>query len=200
LGGFLVDFESALLEQWFGPYLAGVLQDLFPASAPGGSPSLFQSFLDQQDQQPASPSDLSPNDTGPQGSPGAPALDAAFSAAAQATGLSPALLKAVAQQESGFQPEAVSSAGAIGVMQLMPATAAELGVDPYNAAENIMGGARYLAALLHQFGSLPLALAAYNAGPGAVEAYRGIPPYQETQRYVASIEAHLTGPSLSVDA
>lgn len=192
-----MDFESALLEQWFGPYLAGVLQDLFPAAAPGASPSLFQSFLDQQ---PTPPSDVSSSDAGPQGGPGAPALEAAFSAAAQATGLSPALLKAVAQQESGFQPGAVSSAGAIGVMQLMPGTAAELGVDPYNAAENIMGGARYLAALLHQFGSLPLALAAYNAGPGAVEAYRGIPPYQETQRYVASIEAHLTGPSLSVDA
>lgn len=191
-----MDFESALLQQWFGPYLAGFLQELFPASGNGGAATLFQSFLNEKPPESAS---LTSADAGA-GNPAPPDLNAAFQAAAQATGLSPELLKAVAEQESGFQPNVVSSAGAIGVMQLMPGTARELGVNPYNAAENIMGGARYLASLVQQFGSVPLALAAYNAGPGAVKAYDGIPPYQETERYVASIEAHLNGPSLSVDA
>jgi len=194
-----MDFESALLEQWFGPYLAGFLQDLFPASR-GSVASLFQGFFapDAASGQTFTSADLTAS--GGPVSPGPADLEAAFQAAAQATGLSPELLKAVAAQESGFQADVVSPAGAIGVMQLMPGTAAELGVDPYNAAANIMGGARYLASLLRQFGSLSLALAAYNAGPGAVRAYHGIPPYQETQRYVADIEARLNGPSLSLDA
>lgn len=118
-------------------------------------------------------------------------LAGAFQAAAASTGLSPVLLEAVARQESGFNPDAVSSAGAVGVMQLMPATAAELDVNPYNAEENILGGARYLARLVNQFHSVPLALAAYNAGPGAVEQYGGVPPFAQTENYVRSIMATL---------
>ncbi len=118
-------------------------------------------------------------------------LARAFQTAAAATGLSPGLLEAVARQESGFNPDAVSSAGAVGVMQLMPATAADLGVNPYNASENILGGARYLAELVNRFHSVPLALAAYNAGPGAVEHYGGVPPFAQTANYVRSIMAML---------
>lgn len=107
--------------------------------------------------------------------------------AAKLQGLEPGLLEAVAWQESRGRMSAVSVKGALGVMQLMPGTAAELGVRADDLAENIRGGALYLRRQLDRFGSVPLALAAYNAGPGAVMRYRGIPPYRETQNYVASI-------------
>lgn len=112
-------------------------------------------------------------------------------AAAKQNRLDPALLDAVIGQESGFRPDAVSSAGAVGLMQLMPDTARELGVaDPFDPAQNVEGGAKYLRSLLDRYnGRLDLALAAYNAGPGAVDRFGGIPPYAETQRYVASIMA-----------
>lgn len=97
------------------------------------------------------------------------------------------LLRAVAWTESRGRNNAVSSKGALGVMQLMPGTAAALGVDPHDAAANIAGGAAYLARQIDRFGSVPLALAAYNAGPGAVLRWGGIPPYRETQGYVASV-------------
>ena len=103
--------------------------------------------------------------------------------------LDPTLLKAVAWQESRGQMRAVSPKGARGVMQLMPSTAIELGVDPRVMADNIRGGAMYLRRQLDRFGSVPLALAAYNAGPGAVLRFGGIPPYRETQSYVARIMA-----------
>ena len=109
--------------------------------------------------------------------------------AAARYGLDPSLLSGLIEQESGFDPSASSSAGALGLTQLMPSTAASLGVsEPLNPAQSIEGGARYLSQLLHQFaGNTADALAAYNAGPGAVEQYGGVPPYPETQQYVAKV-------------
>lgn len=108
--------------------------------------------------------------------------------AAEAHGLDQKLLEALAWQESRGRMNAVSTKGALGVMQLMPTTAAELGVRADDLAENIFGGALYLRRQLDRFGgSVPLALAAYNAGPGAVLRYGGIPPYRETRAYVARI-------------
>jgi hypothetical protein len=107
--------------------------------------------------------------------------------AALAHGVDPRLLEAVAWQESRGRMNAVSVKGALGVMQLMPGTAAELGVDPTDLADNIRGGAMYLRRQLDRFGSVPLALAAYNAGPGAVIRYGGVPPYRETRDYVIKI-------------
>ena len=122
-------------------------------------------------------------------------MDEMFERAASATGLSTKLLKAVAKQESSFNPTAVSKAGAMGVMQLMPTTARSLGVrDPFDAEQNIMGGAKYIAQQLQRFGgNIEKALAAYNAGPNAVEKYNGIPPYKETQNYVRTIMSNLNG-------
>lgn len=104
--------------------------------------------------------------------------------------LDPALIRAVIHAESAFKPSAVSKAGAKGLMQLMPGTASDMGVDnPLNAQQNIRGGSRYLAQLLAQFnGDLDLACAAYNAGPSTVTQYSGIPPYPETQAYVKRVK------------
>jgi soluble lytic murein transglycosylase-like protein len=109
--------------------------------------------------------------------------------AAARYGLDPSLLSGLIEQESGFDPTASSGAGAQGLTQLMPSTAASLGVsEPLNPAQSIEGGARYLSQLLNQFGGDTAdALAAYNAGPGAVEQYGGVPPYAETQQYVAKV-------------
>ncbi len=99
--------------------------------------------------------------------------------------LSPALLDALARQESNYNPKAVSRKGAIGIMQLMPATAKALNVNPNDPAQNIMGGAIVLRQALNAFGGqIDLALAAYNAGQGAVAKYGGVPPYAETRAYV----------------
>ena len=116
-----------------------------------------------------------------------------FAAAEVANGLPGGLLRAVAAVESGFDPSAVSPAGARGLMQIMPATARALGVDPLDPDQAIDGAARLLAGQLQRFGSLDLALAAYNAGGPAVARHGGIPPYPETQAYVAKVRAQLTG-------
>ncbi len=119
------------------------------------------------------------------------AIDRYVSTNAQALGIDPALIEAIIANESGFDPKATSRAGARGLMQLMPQTAAGLGVtDPYDAAQNIRGGARYLRTLLDRFGDVELAVAAYNAGPAAVERFGGVPPYAETRSYVRKVLAH----------
>jgi soluble lytic murein transglycosylase-like protein len=130
--------------------------------------------------------------TGPGASPAGtpppvpPALQAGIAQAAAAHGLPASLLAGLVAAESGFSPTARSAAGAMGLTQLMPATAASLGVSqPFDPTQNLMGGASYLSQMLQRFGgNLELALAAYNAGPEAVERYGGIPPYPETQAYV----------------
>jgi soluble lytic murein transglycosylase-like protein len=104
-------------------------------------------------------------------------------------GVDPALVRAVMANESGFNPAATSKTGAQGLMQLMPETAASLGVtDAYNPEQNVWGGARYLRGLMDRFGGdLTKTIAAYNAGPGAVEKYGGVPPFAETQSYVKNV-------------
>jgi hypothetical protein len=110
-----------------------------------------------------------------------------FSRAASRHGVDASLLAAVAHQESSFNSSAVSPAGAQGLMQFMPATAAGLGVNALDPSSAIDGAARYLSSLTKQFGSTELALAAYNAGPGTVTRYGGVPPYPETQNYVRAV-------------
>ena len=119
-----------------------------------------------------------------------------FAAGTQRYNLPSGLLAAVATVESGGNPGAVSKAGAQGLMQLMPGTAKSLGVNPLDPAQAVDGGARMLSGLLQRYGgSVPLALAAYNAGPGAVDKYGGIPPYAETQSYVVKVQNVMGGTS-----
>jgi soluble lytic murein transglycosylase-like protein len=115
--------------------------------------------------------------------------DDVISEAAKRNGLSSSLLKALIHVESYFNPRAVSKKGAMGLMQIMPENLQPLNIsDPFDPWQNIMGGAAYLRAMLERFsGQLPLALAAYNAGPTAVEKYNDIPPYPETQDYVQKV-------------
>jgi soluble lytic murein transglycosylase-like protein len=129
--------------------------------------------------------------------PNAPAMvppaqiDALVNDNAQAQSVDPALIKAIIANESGFNANATSNVGAQGLMQLMPGTAAGLGVtDSYDPAQNVAGGTKYIKGLLERFnGDVRLAVAAYNAGPGAVEKYGGVPPYAETQNYVQNVLA-----------
>jgi len=116
------------------------------------------------------------------------AYDRLIAQASRLHGIPPALVKAVIHAESAFDPKAVSPKGAMGLMQLMPGTAQALGVaQPFLAEQNVHGGVRYLRALHDKYGSWSHALAAYNAGPGAVDRYAGIPPYTETREYVRRV-------------
>ena len=127
--------------------------------------------------------------------PAEKAYDTFIQEAAEVYKLDAALIRAVMRAESAFNPLVVSPAGALGLMQLMPALAREMGVeDPFDPRENVMGGARYLKQLLtlHK-GNVPLTLASYNAGPGAVKRYRNrIPPFKETRNYVKKITGFLS--------
>ena len=120
-------------------------------------------------------------------------LDGLIAETAYRQQVDPTLIREVARQESGFHPCAVSSKGALGLMQLMPATAEELGVrDPFDIRENLSGGSRFLKQLIDRYaGDIRLALGAYNAGPGRVDRIRAIPPIPETQHYVTDILSRL---------
>jgi soluble lytic murein transglycosylase-like protein len=158
-----------------------------PQAAPDGSGSFASQLQSQMAAQ--------GGDTAQTGAPGAPAMlapaqiDALVSQNAQSQEVDPSLIKAIIANESGFNANATSGAGAQGLMQLMPGTAAGLGVtDAYDPAQNVAGGTKYIKGLLQRFnGDVRLAVAAYNAGPGAVEKYGGVPPYAETQNYVQNV-------------
>lgn len=124
-----------------------------------------------------------------------PQILSMISQIAKKHGVDEKLVKALVQQESGFNPKAKSHCGAMGLMQLMPSTAKTLGVtDPFNPVQNVDGGVRHLKWLLHKYnGNVILSLAAYNAGAGAVDKYDGVPPYPETQNYVKKILANYLG-------
>ena len=147
-----------------------------------GDPTLIRRVLPDTAATSAVPSTASSGG----GLAGVPYSDLFVSAGAR-YGVDPSLLAAVAKTESNFDSSAVSSAGATGLMQFMPATASSLGVDASDPASAVDGAARYLRQLTDQFGSTSLALAAYNAGPGTISRYGGVPPYGETQSYVSKV-------------
>lgn len=128
------------------------------------------------------------------GSPAPAAIEQLIQDKARKYDLEPNLLRSLVRAESNFNPKAVSPAGAQGLGQLMPGTARSLGVqDPTDPEQNLEGTAKYLRQQLDRFGKVELALAAYNAGPGAVQKYGGIPPYSETQAYVKKIMSWVRG-------
>lgn len=115
-------------------------------------------------------------------------------------GIDPDIFVKQIDQESGFNPNAVSPAGAIGIAQLMPGTAAGLGIDPWDPYASLTAAARLMRSYLDRFGDYALALAAYNAGPGAVERYGGVPPFAETQSYVTTILGSAGTPQAATSA
>lgn len=171
------------------------------AAAPTGNPTAFASMLQAAGATPATPAS---------GAAQSSSYDPLVEQAALRNGVDPAILHGLIQQESGFDPSSTSSAGAMGLTQLMPGTASSLGVaNPLDPAESIEGGARYLRQMLDSFaGNTSDALAAYNAGPGAVSKFGGVPPYAETQDYVSKVlgyaeafrSSRSAGPAVSAQA
>jgi peptidoglycan DL-endopeptidase CwlO len=139
------------------------------------------------------PAALRQTTSGSSGSSGSHQFDTLFATATQKYHLPSGLLRAVASVESSFNPNAISPAGAQGLMQLMPGTARGLGVDAMNPTQAVDGAGRMLSGLIHEFGSVKLAIAAYNAGAGAVKRYGGVPPYAETQSYVRKVTSRMEG-------
>lgn len=164
------------------------------SSAAGTAASSFAGALSQATAAPvtaASAAAITP----PSGASASTPFGAEIDAAAARYGIDPDLLRGLVRQESGFDPAARSGAGAVGLTQLMPGTARELGVtDPTDPAQALDGGAKYLKQQLDRFGGdAAKALAAYNAGPGAVQKFGGVPPYAETQNYVKNVLAFAAG-------
>ncbi|MGM9993044.1 MAG: lytic transglycosylase domain-containing protein [Candidatus Bruticola sp.] len=151
--------------------------------------SMINSMTSGQRFDPAAAAINSSSITGSNSSGDSAQFDSIIKEASEKYNVDPALIKAVIRQESAFNPQATSVCGAQGLMQLMPETASDLGVkNAYDPKENIMGGAKYLGQLLDMFnGDMTKTIAAYNAGPGSVQQYGGVPPYQETQNYVDKV-------------
>jgi soluble lytic murein transglycosylase-like protein len=164
---------SRLAGTSFGSLVAAAL------ASQGSRPALDADGI-QLAQAPNAPAPVAPDE-----------IDRLVSANAATWNVDPSLIKAIIANESGFNANATSNVGAQGLMQLMPGTATGLGVtDAYDPAQNVWGGTRYIKGLLDRFGgNVQLAVAAYNAGPGAVEKYNGVPPYAETQNYVQNVLA-----------
>jgi soluble lytic murein transglycosylase-like protein len=177
---------QAMIEQTRQAAAPAVSAPATPTTSAGG-PAGFAAAL-QAASGTAAPTAANQGSSGPSSGE----YDSLIEQAAARHGLDPAVLHGLIEQESGFDPSARSSAGAVGLTQLMPGTASSMGVaNTLDPAESIEGGARYLSQLLGEFaGNTTDALAAYNAGPGAVKQYGGVPPYAETQSYVSKVLAN----------
>lgn len=162
------------------------------ASSPNvGSPTPANYALPQYPTTASAPSKIEALNKAPQKASFSANLDYWIDKEAKRQNVSPELVKALVNVESGGKVQARSPKGALGLMQLMPSTARMLGVNPRNPQENLTGGIQYLKKMAQRFGDLDLSLAAYNAGPGAVEKYGGVPPYKETRDYIQKIRKHL---------